>query len=392
MSGAGGKGKPLRLHSQESHMKTHMNERRSPCEPPHVFVVIAATLGTRIIYNILAVARDSVRVELGTRIIYNILAVARDSVRVEHLHVVEPYCNHLLAAVRMVRLDQHGGTPRRPHEQQQKVARAAHAELVVAVVVVVVQFEEYTIYVLIIFSYYTPHPVISKVKLLRTNLIHACFVPSLGILRSCSILITTVMMHRKTRKIRPALGIEPQSSALRATYYTTTPPLDNDTDTNFSSAPHRDIHSSFPKVTEDRNFQPEVGVQEHQLLVLSRHFGTKRAKIPEVPDIVCDVEGCFNLPSLGNFIVTIGCSLVVGPCARFARIATTILLANPAVKQQCLHCCVSAWRKIVDARRGASVDKNPGRLEAYWPRTSDYQVAIQCEQLILSHHSNVPLA
>ncbi|KAI8431652.1 hypothetical protein MSG28_016131 [Choristoneura fumiferana] len=28
-----------------------------------------------------------------------------------------------------------------------------------------------------------------------------------------------------------------------------------------------------------------------------------------------------------------------------ARIATTILLANPAVEQQCLHCCVSAWRR-----------------------------------------------
>ncbi|KAI8422087.1 hypothetical protein MSG28_009977 [Choristoneura fumiferana] len=37
---------------------------------------------------------------------------------------------------------------------------------------------------------------------------------------------------------------------------------------------------------------------------------------------------------------------VVGPCARSARIATTILLANPAVKQQCLHCCVSAWRML----------------------------------------------
>ncbi|KAI8431650.1 hypothetical protein MSG28_016129 [Choristoneura fumiferana] len=37
---------------------------------------------------------------------------------------------------------------------------------------------------------------------------------------------------------------------------------------------------------------------------------------------------------------------VVGPCARSARIATTILLANPAVKQQCLHCCVSAWRSL----------------------------------------------
>ncbi|KAI8432021.1 hypothetical protein MSG28_004549 [Choristoneura fumiferana] len=40
---------------------------------------------------------------------------------------------------------------------------------------------------------------------------------------------------------------------------------------------------------------------------------------------------------------------VVGPCAcaRSARITTTILLANPAVKQQCLHCCVSAWRCIM---------------------------------------------
>ncbi|KAI8421508.1 hypothetical protein MSG28_009551 [Choristoneura fumiferana] len=37
---------------------------------------------------------------------------------------------------------------------------------------------------------------------------------------------------------------------------------------------------------------------------------------------------------------------VVGPCAWSARIATTIFPANPAVKQQCLHCCVSAWREI----------------------------------------------
>ncbi|KAI8428543.1 hypothetical protein MSG28_007311 [Choristoneura fumiferana] len=41
---------------------------------------------------------------------------------------------------------------------------------------------------------------------------------------------------------------------------------------------------------------------------------------------------------------------VVGPCARPARIAPTILLANPAVKQQCLHCCVSAWRSEVSLR------------------------------------------
>ncbi|KAI8420496.1 hypothetical protein MSG28_008981 [Choristoneura fumiferana] len=38
--------------------------------------------------------------------------------------------------------------------------------------------------------------------------------------------------------------------------------------------------------------------------------------------------------------------IVVGPCARSVRITTTILLANPAVKQQCLHCCVAAWRTL----------------------------------------------
>ncbi|KAI8429382.1 hypothetical protein MSG28_000026 [Choristoneura fumiferana] len=35
------------------------------------------------------------------------------------------------------------------------------------------------------------------------------------------------------------------------------------------------------------------------------------------------------------------------PAPRSARIATTILLANPGVRQQCLHCCVSAWRASV---------------------------------------------
>ncbi|KAI8423881.1 hypothetical protein MSG28_012882 [Choristoneura fumiferana] len=45
-----------------------------------------------------------------------------------------------------------------------------------------------------------------------------------------------------------------------------------------------------------------------------------------------------------NTLYEHGTAPVVGPCARSARIATTILLANPAVKQQCLHCCVSAWR------------------------------------------------
>ncbi|KAI8439833.1 hypothetical protein MSG28_013500 [Choristoneura fumiferana] len=54
-------------------------------------------------------------------------------------------------------------------------------------------------------------------------------------------------------------------------------------------------------------------------------------------------------PTVGRAMVVNAAQLstysqVVGPCARSARIATTILLANPAVKQQCLHCCVSAWR------------------------------------------------
>ncbi|KAI8429386.1 hypothetical protein MSG28_000030 [Choristoneura fumiferana] len=43
---------------------------------------------------------------------------------------------------------------------------------------------------------------------------------------------------------------------------------------------------------------------------------------------------------------------VVGPCARSARIATTILLTNPAVKQQCLYCCVSAWRSVSSSSEG----------------------------------------
>ncbi|KAI8427477.1 hypothetical protein MSG28_002010 [Choristoneura fumiferana] len=47
--------------------------------------------------------------------------------------------------------------------------------------------------------------------------------------------------------------------------------------------------------------------------------------------------------ALKQYLVTYG-PLSIGPCARSARIATTILLANPAVKQQCMHCCVSAWR------------------------------------------------
>ncbi|KAI8437839.1 hypothetical protein MSG28_012057 [Choristoneura fumiferana] len=50
-------------------------------------------------------------------------------------------------------------------------------------------------------------------------------------------------------------------------------------------------------------------------------------------------------PELRSLLTTPSHAItVVGPCARSARIATTILLANPAVKQQCLHCCVSAWR------------------------------------------------
>ncbi|KAI8425767.1 hypothetical protein MSG28_011550 [Choristoneura fumiferana] len=47
---------------------------------------------------------------------------------------------------------------------------------------------------------------------------------------------------------------------------------------------------------------------------------------------------------LGTFTLQLFTLQVVGPYARSARIATTILLANATVKEQCLHCCVSAWR------------------------------------------------
>ncbi|KAI8434398.1 hypothetical protein MSG28_012436 [Choristoneura fumiferana] len=54
---------------------------------------------------------------------------------------------------------------------------------------------------------------------------------------------------------------------------------------------------------------------------------------------------------------------VVGPCVRLARIATTILLANPVVKQQCLHCRVSAWRvRAVTERPDARVRSPDGVL------------------------------
>ncbi|KAI8431604.1 hypothetical protein MSG28_016093 [Choristoneura fumiferana] len=70
------------------------------------------------------------------------------------------------------------------------------------------------------------------------------------------------------------------------------------------------------------------------------------------------------------------CDEVVGPCARSARIATTILLANPAVKQQCLHCCVSAWR--IRSLVSSSGDREgvQTKLEALRPR-----VAAACRSL-----------
>ncbi|KAI8438080.1 hypothetical protein MSG28_010722 [Choristoneura fumiferana] len=40
-----------------------------------------------------------------------------------------------------------------------------------------------------------------------------------------------------------------------------------------------------------------------------------------------------------------------GACARSTRIATTILLANPAVKQQCLHCCFGVESKTAGVVR-----------------------------------------
>ncbi|KAI8433375.1 hypothetical protein MSG28_015416 [Choristoneura fumiferana] len=60
---------------------------------------------------------------------------------------------------------------------------------------------------------------------------------------------------------------------------------------------------------------------------------------------------------------------VVGPCARSARIATTILLANPAVKQQYLHCC---------GRRG----------ECLWPVVTSYH---QISGITSAFVDNVPL-
>ncbi|KAI8437840.1 hypothetical protein MSG28_012058 [Choristoneura fumiferana] len=68
--------------------------------------------------------------------------------------------------------------------------------------------------------------------------------------------------------------------------------------------------------------------------------------IPETSDVDTTVHGStapVRLCHIHHHILQ-----VVRPCAMSARIATTILLANPAVKQQCLHCCVSAWRGSFD--------------------------------------------
>ncbi|KAI8441699.1 hypothetical protein MSG28_015231 [Choristoneura fumiferana] len=51
-----------------------------------------------------------------------------------------------------------------------------------------------------------------------------------------------------------------------------------------------------------------------------------------------------KLAACAHLDLWLGGSLGGRTLCKSARIATTILLANPAVKQQCLHCCVSAWR------------------------------------------------
>ncbi|KAI8422933.1 hypothetical protein MSG28_014036 [Choristoneura fumiferana] len=65
----------------------------------------------------------------------------------------------------------------------------------------------------------------------------------------------------------------------------------------------------------------------------------------------------------GGTIRRLSSQLVVGPCARSIRIATTILLANPSVKQQCLHCCVLAWRPVdVHCRTLDCMHREPATL------------------------------
>ncbi|KAI8431672.1 hypothetical protein MSG28_016151 [Choristoneura fumiferana] len=66
---------------------------------------------------------------------------------------------------------------------------------------------------------------------------------------------------------------------------------------------------------------------------------------------------------------------VVGPCARSARIATTILLANPAVKQQCLHCCVSAWRVV-----RLSEEEQQREMEARKESENYLHALVRCEK------------
>ncbi|KAI8426600.1 hypothetical protein MSG28_005383 [Choristoneura fumiferana] len=68
-------------------------------------------------------------------------------------------------------------------------------------------------------------------------------------------------------------------------------------------------------------------------------------------------------------------AIMTGPCSRSARIATTILLANPAVKQQCLHCCFGVESKtaVKQVPRGENGRGSCGQESI--PRTTDWKTA-----------------
>ncbi|KAI8441009.1 hypothetical protein MSG28_009282 [Choristoneura fumiferana] len=82
---------------------------------------------------------------------------------------------------------------------------------------------------------------------------------------------------------------------------------------------------------------------------------SKRWFYPESDDLD-DLDQLFSQLWISEVMQFLHLDSVVGPCARSARIATTILLANPAVKQQCLHYCVSARRAT---QNDAGVEPDP---------------------------------
>ncbi|KAI8426744.1 hypothetical protein MSG28_014441 [Choristoneura fumiferana] len=128
---------------------------------------------------------------------------------------------------------------------------------------------------------------------------------------------------------------------------------------------------SFPRTFSE--------VTENEKFIRRIKFSLVKAALPSAPYV--------------SILARSSCAMitfyVVGPSARSARIATTILLANPAVKQQCLHCCVSAWRALLGCRNDVDTAIPPLQWVAGGSLISDKFILTAAH--VLSHHDYGPI-